>query len=321
MLAEPKKCLDGVRRQLKLAPSAEREILCELYTHFEDRAEELEASGLSEEEAAATAAREFGSLTAVVGELNEVHGGSTWPETLLAAFPHISFALLFALHQWSSVGWLTVIVLSVIGVVVQGWRRGRPTWFFTWLGYALIPLLAVGLIIMDQALDRGATAAAWWLWAATAAYFGAVGVLFAVIMAQILKRDWLLGSLTILPFLAVIGWFFTAQWRDRLLQNGTGALQGLGLWIALSLLTLAGIVILFTQLRKRWLKVAVLLVAGLVVLMLMTLSSGGGIGLFNIAVLGVVALFVLLGPAAMERWVVHGETEPWDGFLEERYHH
>ncbi len=321
MLAQRKKCLDGVRRHLKLSPPAEREILCELYTHFEDRAEELEASGLSEEEAAATAASEFGSLTEVVGELNDVHTSSTWPQTLLAALPHVFFSLLFALHQWSSVGWLTVIVLSVTGVVVYGWRHGRPTWFFTWLGYALIPLLAVGLIIMNRALDSGTVAAAWWLWAATAAYFGVVAVLFAVIMMQILKRDWLLGSLTILPFLAVIGWFLTAQWRDHLLQNGPGVLQGLELWIALSLLTLAGMVILFTQLRKRWLKVALLLAAGLVVLMLMTLSSGGSIGLVNIAVLGVIALLVLLGPAIMDRWVVSARTESWDEFLEERYHH
>ncbi|MBM4443827.1 MAG: hypothetical protein FJ020_00815 [Chloroflexi bacterium] len=321
MRAEPKKLLDAGRRHLKLAPSAEREILCELYTHLDDRVEELEASGLSEEEAVAAAAREFGSLTAVVGDLNEVHSGNTWPQTLLAALPHIFFSLLFALQQWSSVGWLTVIVLSVVGVVVHGWRHGRPTWFFTWLGYALIPLLAVGLIIMDRALDRGSPGAAWWLWTATAAYFGVVAALFGVIMAQILKRDWLLGSLTIMPFLAVIGWFLTAQWRDRLLPNGAGTLEGLELWIALSLLTLAGIVILFTQLRERWLRVVVLLVAGLVVLMLMTLSSGGSIGVLNIAVLGVVALVVLLGPAVMDRWVVHTRAEPWEEFLEERFHH
>jgi hypothetical protein len=319
MLAEAKKRLEGVRRHLKLAASAEGEILCELYTHFEDRAEELEASGLSEDEAAEAAAREFGSLRAVIGELNDLHSGSTWPQTLMAALPHIFFSLLFALRQWSSVGWLTVIVLSVVGVVVYGWRRGRPTWFFTWLGYALMPLLAVGLIIMDRALDRGALASSWSLWLATAAYFGAVGVLFAVVMAQILKRDWLLGSLTILPFLAVIGWFFTAQWSVSLLEESAGALQGLELWIALSLLTLAGIVILLTQLRKRWLKVAVLCVAGLLVLMLMALSSGGSIGFFHVAVLAVVALVVLLGPAVMERWMIQGRTEPWNEFLEERY--
>jgi hypothetical protein len=237
----------------------------------------------------------------------------------MAALPHIFFSLLFALRQWSSVGWLTVIVLSVVGVVVYGWRRGRPTWFFTWLGYALMPLLAVGLIIMDRALDRGALASSWSLWLATAAYFGAVAVLFAVVMAQILKRDWLLGSLTILPFLAVIGWFFTAQWSVSLLEESAGALQGLELWIALSLLTLAGIVILLTQLRKRWLKVAVLCVAGLLVLMLMALSSGGSIGFFHVAVLAVVALVVLLGPAVMERWMIQGRTEPWNEFLEERY--
>ena len=132
-------------------------------------------------------------------------------------------------------------------------------------------------------------------------------MLFAVIMAQILKRDWLLGSLTILPFLAVIGWFLTAQWRDRLLQNGGGGPAGAGTVDSAEPAHTGGHSHLLTQLRKRWLKVAVLPVAGLVVLMLMTLSSGGSIGLFNIAVLGAVALFVLLGPAAMERWVVHGE--------------
>jgi len=58
-----------------------------------------------------------------------------------------------------------------------------------------------------------------------------------------------------------------------------------------------------------------------VVLMLMTLSSGGSIGVLNIAVLGVVALVVLLGPAVMDRWVVHTRAEPWEEFLEERFHH
>ena len=107
-----------------------------------------------------------------------------------------------------------------------------------------------------------------------------LGLMLVSALAEVVS----LGA--ILPFLAVIGWFLTAQWRDRLLQNGGGGLQGLEVWIALSLLTLAGIVILLTRLRKRWLKVAVLLVAGLVVLMLMALSSGGSIGFFNIAVLG-----------------------------------
>ena len=320
MLTEAKKCLDKARAHLKLDPSSEKEILCELYTHFEDRAEELEASGLSEEEAVRVAAREFGSLKTVAGELTEVHSKDNWPQALMAALPHIFFSLLFALHQWSNIGWLAVIVLSVIGVVVYGWRHNRPTWFFTWLGYALIPLLVVGLIILDQALNSGAFPASWWLWLAVLAYFAGVGVLCAIILVQILKRDWLLGSLTILPFLAVIGWFVTAQWREELLQDGGGALYGLEPWMAMSFLTLAGIVILFTQLKKRWVKLGLLLIAGLIILTMMVLASRGSIGLFNIAALAVVGLITLLGPAILERRIAHRRTEEWDDFLEGQYH-
>jgi len=42
MLGEVKKFLNGVRLQLKLDPSSEKEILSELYAHFEDRVEELQ---------------------------------------------------------------------------------------------------------------------------------------------------------------------------------------------------------------------------------------------------------------------------------------
>jgi hypothetical protein len=60
MLGEVKNFLNTVRLQLKLDPSSEREILSELYTHFEDRVEELQESGLTEEEAVAIASQEFG---------------------------------------------------------------------------------------------------------------------------------------------------------------------------------------------------------------------------------------------------------------------
>lgn len=321
MLTGAKERLDRARAYLKLDPASEKEILCELYTHFEDRVEELEASGLSEEESVHLATREFGSLETITGELTEVHSKDNWPQALMAALPHVLFSLLFALRLWSNAGWLAVIILSVVGVVVYGWRHHRPTWFFTWLGYALIPLLGLGLIILDQAVNSGARPASWWLWLAAVAYFGVVGALFAIIMAQILKRDWLLGSLTILPFLAVIGWFLTAQWRRELLQEGGGTFYGLEPWMVMSFLTLAGIVLLFTQFRKRWLKVAVLLIAGLVVLTMMVLASTGTIGFFNILALTLVALVVLLGPAVMDRRMGQRRTDQWDDFLEGRYHH
>lgn len=303
------------RSRLRLDPSSEGEILRELHTHFEDRVEELENSGTSREEATRIAGKEFGPVNKVATELSEVHSTSNWPQALMAALPHVVFSLLFASHQWSNIVWLVVILVSVFGVVIYGWQHGRPTWFFTWLGYALMPLLVVGLVVLDQALVQGVSGNSAWLWASVVLYFSVVGALYFIIMLQILRRDWLLGSLTILPFLAVMGWFLAGQWREELLQDREYLLSGLEPWIAMSFLTLAGMVVLFARLRKRWLKVGVLLIGSLALLIIMASAAGGAIGPPQIFVLALLATVVLAGPALLDRRSNHQQAENWEDFL------
>jgi hypothetical protein len=146
-----------------------------------------------------------------------------------------------------------------------------------------------------------------------------VAALCAIILTHTWRRDWLLGSLTVLPFLAVIGWVLTDQWKDGLLQNG-GFLSGLEAWVSLSFLALGGVVIIFTRLKKRWLRVGALLVAGLVVITMMTSASGGSIGLFNLVVLVIVALAIILGPAIVDRRMARQQPDEWGDFLEKRSH-
>ena len=174
MADEPGKRRNSAKSRLGLDSSSEKELLSELYTHLEDRIEELQESGRSREEAARKAAAEFGSVKRVARELSEVHSTSNWPQALMAALPHVVFSLLFAFHQWSNIIWLVVILISVFGVVIYGWQHGRPTWFFTWLGYALVPLLVVGLVVLDQALLRGMSGASSWLWASVLLYFAVI---------------------------------------------------------------------------------------------------------------------------------------------------
>ena len=311
----PRKWLNGARSRLGLDSSSEQEILSELCTHFEDRVEELEKSGRSHEEATRRAAAEFGSVKRVARELSEVHSTSNWPQALMAALPHVVFSLLFASHQWSNIIWLVIILVSVFGVVVYGWQHGRPTWFFTWLGYALVPLLVVGLVVLDQALLRGMSGSTWWLWASVLLYFSVIAAVYFIILLQIMRRDWLLGSLTILPFLAVVGWFLAGQWREELLLDRAYLLNGLEPWIAMSFLTLAGMVVLFARLRKRWLKVGALLVGCLAILTIMASAAGGAIGPAQIFVLALVATVVLIGPALLDRRTHHQQIEDWQDFF------
>ena len=315
MADEPGKRRNSAKSRLGLDSSSEKEILSELYTHLEDRIEELQESGRSREEAARKAAAEFGSVKRVARELSEVHSTSNWPQALMAALPHVVFSLLFAFHQWSNIIWLVVILISVFGVVIYGWQHGRPTWFFTWLGYALVPLLVVGLVVLDQALLRGMSGASSWLWASVLLYFAVIAAVYFIILLQILRRDWLLGSLTILPFLAVVGWFLAGQWREELLQDRAYFLNGLEPWIAMSFLTLAGMVVLFARLKKRWLKGGVLLIGSLSILTIMASAAGGAIGPAQIFVLALVATVVLVGPALLDRRANHQQIEDWQDFL------
>ncbi|MBN2098851.1 MAG: hypothetical protein JW753_04560 [Dehalococcoidia bacterium] len=315
MSGEVKSSLNALRLQLKLDPSSEKEILTELYDHFEDRVGELQESGLSEEEAIAIASQEFGPSNKVAEELNEVHSISNWPQAVMAALPHVLFGLLFAFRQWTNAFWLSIIIISVFGAVAYGWKHNKPTWFFTWLGYALAPFLVVGLVLLDKALGAADLSSSWWLWASVVVYFSIVAAICTIILVHTWRRDWLLGSLSTLPFLAVIGWVLTDRWNNGLIQGG-GFLHGLEPWIALSFLALAGIVIIFTRLKKRWLRVGVLLVAALVILTMMASASGRSVNLANLVVLAIIALVIILGPALVDRRLGPREQDGWAGSWE-----
>ena len=312
MVAGPRRYLHSARAALRLEDSSKREVLDELYTHLEDEVEELEEAGLSEEEAARVAAESFGPLKTVVDELNEVHNSSNWWQTAVAALPHLLFALLFASHQWSNVGWLLVVLMSTVGVAVYGWQHNKPTWFFTWLGYALMPLFVVGFFLLEQALRLGSLFSPWWVWVLMVVYFPVILWLFIHILIQVLRRDWLLGSLMALPLPVTVGWFMTAQWQEELLGGDQSSIQSLEPWIALSLLTLSGIVVLFTRLKQRPLKAAALICSGLAILTLIVCSNSGSMSLINLGLLASIMVVLLVGPAVLEHRIPHREAEPWD---------
>jgi hypothetical protein len=315
MSTELRHYLDNIRSNLKLDPSSEKEVLHELYTHFEERIEELKEAGLSEEEAAKAAAKHFGSAKAIAGELNQVHSRSSWPQAIVAALPYLLFSLLFALHQWHNKFWLLTILISITGVVVYGWQHHKPAWFFTWLGYALIPLLVVAfilVILLGQALSLLPTndlEHSWWVWIAALAYFPFFLWLLIPIAIQTLKRDWLFVSLMALPIPAIAGWFLAVQQEGSLLGYSQH-LYKLEPWIALSFVGLAGMVILFVLFVQRSLKTGVLLATSLATLI--ACYTVGKINIPNLAILTLVTITLLIGPALLGHKMEQRENKAED---------
>ncbi len=289
--------LDSIRDKLRLDFSSEREVLNELETHIEDRLQELKEAGLSEEEAANTCLKFLGSARLVARQIYEVHSQGTWRQALLAAMPHLLFALLFALNWWQGIGWLLVMLTLVLSTVAYGWWHGKPTWLFPWLGYALLPVVTAGLLLIY--LPQG------WSWVAILLYVPLALWLLYSITVQTARRDWLYSSLMLLPVPTIIGWFLAVKPMGEFPEYWLERVRYFAPWIGLSFFAFAVAVAMFIRFRQRWLKVAVLLIAGLLALTLVACYAWGWLGLPTLLVLILVMVSLFLIPAILEHKIRH----------------
>ena len=200
--------LNALARRLHLDPQHEREILEELQAHIEDKAAELEAQGLDRETALNCAVEEMGAPRTLASRMYAVHSTGVWRDVVLAMFPHFLLAALFALHLWSHYFLVSLVLVGIAFVTWRNWRAGHPSkWSYTWMGYTLAAP-AISWLLSLIALGYGA-----WTLVTTgqlpfniALFFLLVGyVPFSMwivynVVAKIAKRDWLLVSLTALPF-------------------------------------------------------------------------------------------------------------------------
>ena len=290
--------LNVFKDSLRLDPSAEGEAIHELETHIEDRLSELEADGLSEEEAISTCERLLGSAKLVARLIYEVHSQGSWRQALVASMPHLLFGLLFALNWWRGIGWLLGILALILGMAVYGWWRGKPAWFFPWLGYCLLPVMVAGLLLLY--LPKGFS----WL---AILFYVPLALWLVYSITQTMRRDWLYSSLMLLPLPTIIGWFLVVEPVNTLPGYWLDRINNLAPWIGLSFFAFAVAVAMFIRLRQRWLKVVVLLIAGLLTLTLVACYAWGWLGLPAFLTLIVVMGGVFLAPALLERKIRHSK--------------
>jgi hypothetical protein len=291
---------DSLKDYLRLDPTIEGNVVRELNTHLEDKSHELIETGLSEEEATATAAKLLGSPRIVSKQMYEVYSQGSWRQALFAALPHLLVAALFAMHFWQNTFWLVGMLGAITGAVIYGWCHGKPAWLFPWLGYCLIPVIAVGILLIY--LPGG------WAWFAATAYIPlALLVIFSVTKPTI-KKDWLFASLMLLPIPIVLGWMLALELEDKLIWQEQ--LFEFASLIALSFAVLALTVVTFIRIRQRWAKVGALLTLEVLTLVMMGLGGKSAIGFGGWLILALLALLLLLGPALLERKIREADRKP-----------
>jgi hypothetical protein len=287
--------LESIRGRAKLGPSEEKGVMSELRAHIEDRVQELKESGMTEEEAVKTSLAQMGSIKIIARQMYEAYSQGSWKQVLLAAMPHLLFGLLFVLNWWHYPGWLTIVLVLTLATTALGWARGKPTWLFPWMGYALLPALAAGIFLLY--LPTG------WSWLALGAYVPlAMWWLFRIII-QTTRRDWLLSTLMLLPLPIITGWFLAITPSGKINEYSLQRLYSFAPWIGFSFLILAVTIATFIRVRQRWLRVGLLAVSGLLTLTLVVYHSTGRLATPTFLGLTVVMWGVFLAPPLLERYL------------------
>jgi len=247
----------------------------------------------------------MGSPELVAKQIYEVYSQGSWVQAIFAALPHLLVAAFFALHWWQSTFWLIGILAAVVGGAIYGWFHGKPAWLFPWLGYCLIPVIAVGILLVY--LPGG------WAWLAASAYVPLALLIIFSVTKKIAKKDWVFASLMLLPAPIMLGWI---MWLWILaLEGHHGFLSYEQLYefaplIALTFAVLALTVATFIRVRQRWLKVGVLLTLEIIILGIMALSRKSSINPVGWIGLILLSVILILGPALLEKYPKRTSGKP-----------
>ena len=198
--------LASLRNHVQTGAETRRVVLRELSDHLEDRTVELMDRGLPQQEAIDEAMRSFGNPRTIGAELSTIHNQGTLADAALSAAPHLMIASLFATHRWLSPEWLFGAFIVVIGFSVAGWLMHRAAWVYSWLGYAIFPLVLVGTVSIAtlaysawSVVARGASPTDPWVWLLGIAVGVSSVILSAYLLVWVGKRDWVSGALLMLP--------------------------------------------------------------------------------------------------------------------------
>ena len=315
---EVKNYLHTVTRRLHLDPSKKDEILKELEGHLEDKAAELEIQGLDHKTAVAKAVEEMGAPNAVAQRLYEVHSPGAWRDVLLATIPHFLLAALFALHLWSHYFLVSLLLIAIAFVTWRNWRAGSPSkWSYSWMGYSLAaPALSWLLSLITIGYGAWTLLTTGQLPFNVVLFFLLIGYvpfsmwIMASVLFKMIKRDWLLASLTALPFPFLTSWILFLNWQGGLWSNHAERMQDSDTARAFIFVAMAITTAVFLKLGPRLLQIGLLTVATSILVVITAASLPVSLDALAVVLMIIASLAFLLCPAMLESTIERQKLEP-----------
>jgi hypothetical protein len=321
MQAGVKSYLDEVRIHLHLDPSTEHRVISELHSHFQEKVRDLEGEGMQEAEATAEALSSFGEARSIARLMYEAYSGGSWMEALISCQPHLIVAALFATHIWRSPVLLCGAFGAIVIITLLGWRSGVPNWLYSWVGYAVLPLLVLSYMSLDPVTRTilyfvhgvGSPAPLWHL-AVLGVLYASTIWLIASATVTVARRDWILVSLMLLP-LPVLGiWIISVSQSEGFILNALNGLEArFSRWdtaMAYFFVVLGVTTALFIRVKQRALKVAAVILVGMIGSAVAARSIWGDLGLFQLVAVSLSLLLFLTIPFLLRTLLGHDQGGP-----------
>jgi hypothetical protein len=317
MPLEVKFYLYALARRLHLDPDKKDEIIRELEAHLEDKTAELEAQGVDHDAAMTRAVQEMGAPNAVARGMYEVHSPGLWRDVLLATIPHFLLASLFALHLWSHYFLVSLLLIAIAFVTWRNWRAGNPSkWSYSWMGYSLAaPALSWLLSLITLGYGAWTLITTGQLPFNVAFFFLLIGYvpfsmwIMANVIFKMVKRDWLLASLTALPFPFLTSWILFLNWQGGLWGDHADRMQDSDTARVLIFLAMAVTTAVFLKMGPRLLRIGLLTVTTSILVIITAASLPVSLNALAVVLMIVASLAFLLSPAMLESKMEHRRFE------------
>ena len=309
--------LHSLARRLHLDPAEKDEIIQELEAHLEDKAAELETQGVDHDTAVARAVQEMGAPSAVARGMYEVHSTGVWRDVLLATIPHFLLASLFALHLWSHYFLVSLLLIAIAFVTWRNWRAGSPSkWSYSWMGYSLAaPALSWLLSLITLGYGAWTLLTTGQLPFNVVLFFLLIGYIpfsmwiMASVIFKMVKRDWLLASLTALPFPFLTSWVLFLNWQGGLWSDHAERMQDSDTARAFIFLAMAVTTAVFLKVGPRLLRIGLLTVSTSILVIITAASLPVSLNAMAVVLMIVASLAFLLSPAMLESKIERRQLE------------
>ncbi len=306
--------LHGLTRRFKLDPGTSSEISLELQSHLEDKILELREEGLTYEEAVSQALRDMGHPDHIAKRMYSVHSPGSWRDILLATLPHLLLAFLFAFHLWTRYSLLVLLLIGITVVTLRSCTAGRPKWTYTWLGYSMAaPALSWMLALVALAygawrfVTTGSLPFSFPIYLLIIAYVPFSLWIMAKVARRVVRQDWLLASLTALPFPFLTSWMLFLNGQGELWGPHTAKTLETDSDRALVFLALAITTGVFLKIGHRIMKIGLLTVSTAIMVIFTVVAIPLSFGVLSGILITVASVAFLLSPAIWHSRLDHAE--------------